>query len=113
MSETGSSRDRPGNELSVSVARERFADIVNNAAYRDEITYVTRHGKRVAAVTPISVLEGGIGHDDIPRRGTGAALLDLIRRHTAAYGIGDSSWAEEHEEARRAEITQESVWDEG
>ena len=100
-------------ELPVSVAREHFADIVNNAAYRDEITYVTRHGKRVAAVTPISVLEERREHSEIPRRGTGAALDDLMRRHTAAYGVGDSSWAEEHEEARRAEITEESAWDEG
>jgi len=100
-------------ELPVSVAREHFADIVNNAAYRDEITYVTRHGKRVAAVTPIGILEGRSESGGIPRRGTGAALDDLMRRHTAAYGVGDSSWAEEHEDARHTEITQESAWDEG
>jgi prevent-host-death family protein len=100
-------------ELPVSVAREHFADIVNNAAYRDEITYVTRHGKRVAAIVPVGALEGRSGESGIPRRGTGAALMDLMSRHAAAHGAGDSSWAEEHAEARRAELTEESVWDEG
>lgn len=94
-------------ELPVSVARERFADIVNNAAYRDEITYVTRHGRRVAAIVPVA---------DVPmriaKRGSGAALDELVRKHAAAYGVGDSSWAEEYEEARRAEADGESAWDE-
>lgn len=101
-------------ELPVSVARERFADIVNNAAYRDEITYVTRHGKRVAAIAPVSALEAWPENerDRIPRRGTGAALDELVKKYVAAHGVGDSSWAEEHEEARRAEVDGESVWDE-
>jgi prevent-host-death family protein len=99
-------------ELPVSVAREHFADIVNNAAYRDEITYVTRHGKRVAVIAPIGALEGRSAESGIPRRGTGAALKDLLRKHAAAFGTGDSSWADEHAEARRAELTEESVWDE-
>lgn len=98
-------------ELPVSVARERFADIVNNAAYRDEITYVTRHGKRVAAIAPVGAVEA-LSEGRIPRRGTGAALDELVRKHVAAHGVGDSSWAEEYEEARRAEIDEGSPWDE-
>jgi prevent-host-death family protein len=103
-------------ELPVSVARERFADIVNNAAYRDEITYVTRHGKRVAVVAPVSALEAWLedhAHGRVPRRGTGAALDEVMRKHTAAHGVGDSAWAEEHEHARQSELVEESVWDEG
>lgn len=102
----------PSAELPVSVARERFADIVNKAAYHNEITYVTRHGKRVAAVTPVSAVQDRIGCGEIPRRGTGAALDEVIRRHAAAYGVGDSSWADEYEESRKAEIVQGSAWDE-
>jgi prevent-host-death family protein len=103
-----------GTELPVSVARERFADIVNAAAYRGEITYVTRHGKRVAAIAPVSALEAWSEHEHgrIPRRGTGAALDELVRKYVAAHGVGDSSWAEEYEEARRSELVEESPWDE-
>lgn len=79
-------------ELPVSVARERFADIVNNAAYRDEITYVTRHGKRVAAIVPIR---------DVPertaQRGSGAALKELLARHEP-----DSTWGADLAELRAA-----------
>ncbi|MBS2962696.1 hypothetical protein KGA66_06545 [Actinocrinis puniceicyclus] len=102
----------PSTELPVSVAREHFADIVNNAAYHNEITYVTRHCKRVAAIAPVSAVEDRIGRGEIPRRGTGAALDEAIRRHIAAYGVGDSSWAHEYEESRQAEIVQGSAWDE-
>jgi len=92
-------------ELPVSVARERFADIVNNAAYRDEITYVTRHGKRVAAIVPIA---------DVPertaKRGSGAALKELLARHEP-----DSTWGAEFDELRAmldAADSGKSPWDE-
>jgi prevent-host-death family protein len=38
-------------------ARERFADIINEAAYSSTRTVLTRHDKPVAAVVPISDLE--------------------------------------------------------
>lgn len=92
-------------ELPVSVARERFADIVNNAAYRDEITYVTRHGKRVAAIVPIR---------DVPtraaKRGSGAALKELLARHEP-----DPTWSADFAELRAAlDAADEgkSPWDE-
>jgi prevent-host-death family protein len=43
-------------KLSAGDARERFAEIVNEAAYADKRTVITRHGKEVAAVVPISDL---------------------------------------------------------
>jgi len=43
--------------MSASVARERFADIVNRAEYRGERVIVRRHNRDVAAVIPIEDLE--------------------------------------------------------
>jgi antitoxin Phd len=39
-------------ELSIREARNDLAELVNRAAYRDEVTYVVRRGKPVAAVVP-------------------------------------------------------------
>ncbi len=44
-------------KMSASVARERFADIVNRAEYRGERVIVRRHNRDVAAVIPIEDLE--------------------------------------------------------
>jgi prevent-host-death family protein len=39
--------------VSVSEARETFADLVNRAAYRQERILIARRGKAVAAIVPI------------------------------------------------------------
>jgi prevent-host-death family protein len=43
-------------EMPVSEARDHFSDVVSRAAH-GESTYLMRHGRRVAAVVPMSVLE--------------------------------------------------------
>lgn len=43
--------------ISAGEARERFADVVNRAAYGKERVALTRHGKPVAAVVPIEDVE--------------------------------------------------------
>jgi prevent-host-death family protein len=43
--------------VSASVAREKFADIVNRVEYRGERVIVRRHNRDVAAVIPIEDLE--------------------------------------------------------
>jgi prevent-host-death family protein len=88
-------------ELPVSVAREHFADIVNNAAYRDEITYVTRHGKRVAAIVPIGDVSLRVA-----KRGTGAALKELLARHEP-----DPTWGADLAELRAEVDEGGSPWD--
>jgi prevent-host-death family protein len=88
-------------ELPVSVAREHFADIVNNAAYRDEITYVTRHGKRVAAIVPI----GDVSRH-VAKRGSGAALKELLARHEP-----DPTWGADLAELRAEVGEGGSPWD--
>ncbi|MDF2707067.1 MAG: Antitoxin Phd YefM, type toxin-antitoxin system [Nonomuraea muscovyensis] len=44
-------------ELSVAEVRKSFADVLNEAAVRGQITYVTNRGRRVAAVVPVAVAE--------------------------------------------------------
>lgn len=88
-------------ELPVSVARERFADLINSAAYYHETTYVTRHGKRVAAIVPIGEVPSGTA-----KRGSGAALKELLAKHEP-----DPTWGTDLAELR-AEIDEgESPWD--
>ncbi len=44
-------------EMSVSDARQHLSDVVNRAAYAGEAVYLTRRGRRLAAVVPAEVLE--------------------------------------------------------
>ncbi len=44
-------------EVSVTDARAGLAEIVNRAAYGHESAYLTKQGKRVAAVVPADALE--------------------------------------------------------
>lgn len=46
----------PGH-VSVSEARETFADVVNRVAYRNERVLVTRRGKPIAAIIPMEQVE--------------------------------------------------------
>lgn len=44
-------------KLTTGEARENFADVINAAGYGAQRVVLTRHGKEVAAVVPISDLE--------------------------------------------------------
>jgi prevent-host-death family protein len=48
---------RSATEMSVRAVREGLADVLNAAGTRDEVTFVTSHGRRVAAVVPVAVGE--------------------------------------------------------
>ncbi len=60
-------------KISAKEAREEFSEIINQAAYASTRTVVTRHGKEVAAIIPISDLErlhdpdGGILTEEVRR----------------------------------------------
>lgn len=45
---------RSPDPVSVSEARETFADLVNRVAYGNERITVVRHGRAVAAIVPMS-----------------------------------------------------------
>jgi prevent-host-death family protein len=44
-------------ELPVTSARDQLGDLANRAAYAGERTYLTKHGKRFAAIVPAALLE--------------------------------------------------------
>lgn len=44
-------------EMPVSDARQHLSDVVNRAAYSGEAVYLTRRGRRLAAVVPVEMLE--------------------------------------------------------
>ena len=44
-------------EIAVSDARVHLADVVSRAAFAGERTYLSRRGRRVAAVVPAELLE--------------------------------------------------------
>lgn len=44
-------------EISIGALRNRLADVVNAAAVRGQVVYVTSRGRRVAAVVPVPLAE--------------------------------------------------------
>jgi len=52
--------------ISTGDARERFAEIVSEAAFADKRTLITRHGKEVAAVVPIADLDSKLHPRALP-----------------------------------------------
>lgn len=44
-------------ELSTREVRAALADVINEAATRGRITYITQRGRRIAAVVPIAIAE--------------------------------------------------------
>ncbi len=49
--------DKPIGEIAVSQPREQLSEIVNRAGYGHETIYLTRHGRRIAAIVPVSEAE--------------------------------------------------------
>jgi prevent-host-death family protein len=44
------------NEIGLREARAQLGELVNQAEYAGQTTYITRHGRRVAAIVPINVI---------------------------------------------------------
>ena len=53
-------------EMGVRELRGKLADVLNDAAVRGRITYITSRGRRVAAVVPVPVAEAA---DETPSTG--------------------------------------------
>lgn len=49
--------EQPGSEAGITELKDKLSDYVNRALYRDEVTYVTKHSKRVAALVPIEIVD--------------------------------------------------------
>ena len=75
--------EHEGGHISVSEARETFADVVNRVAYRNERVLVTRRGKPVAAIIPMEQVEFlERAEDEFDIRMANEALAEL--EHTPA-----------------------------
>jgi prevent-host-death family protein len=46
--------------LETSAARKHFAEVVNRAFYAKEVTIITRRGKELAAIGPLSALQSDL-----------------------------------------------------
>jgi prevent-host-death family protein len=51
-------------EMSVREFRADLADVINAAGTRDQVTFVTSRGRRVAAVVSVAAAEQAAGADD-------------------------------------------------
>lgn len=84
-------------ELAVTDVRDRLADVVNEAAYGGQVTYVTRHGHRLAAIVPVETAEAAERWEDerlgrmadealeeMARTGEKPVSLDEVRRELGA-----------------------------
>lgn len=49
--------DQPEAGPGIAEVKSRLSDYVNRVLYRNEVVYVTKHGKRVAALVPVEVAE--------------------------------------------------------
>lgn len=75
--------EHQGGRVSVSEARETFADVVNRVAYRNERVLVTRRGKPIAAIIPMEQVEFlERAEDEYDMRLADGALAEL--EHTPA-----------------------------
>jgi prevent-host-death family protein len=92
-------------ELPVTVARERLTEVVNAAAYRGTVTYVTRRGKRLAAIVPVDDAEEIERSRRSGERGSGLRLRTLLAAHRP-----DPTWAHEVQEVRELVTDEESAW---
>jgi prevent-host-death family protein len=56
--------------LAITEARRDFADTVNRAHYGEEVTFITKHGKDIAAVVPVThpSLQGTLPPKKLPKR---------------------------------------------
>lgn len=44
-------------EISVQALRRNLAETLNTVAVRGQIVYITNHGRRIAAITPVAAAE--------------------------------------------------------
>ena len=72
----------PAGDITISDARDHLADVVSRAAYAGRITYVTRHGQRMAAIVPAEMAEA-------IERGEDAEDVAAAREALARIDAGD------------------------
>jgi prevent-host-death family protein len=76
-------------EMSISDARDDLADIVSRAHHADRITYVSRRGKRVAAIVPAALTEA-------LERAVSVAGVAGVHQALARVAAGEPSSVDDH-----------------
>lgn len=51
-------------DVPITDARDRLADVVNEAAYTGQVTYLTRRGRRLAAIVSVQAAEAAERWED-------------------------------------------------
>lgn len=74
-------------DVTLTAAREGFTDLVHEVAYGGAITYLTRHGTRVAAVVPVQAADSLLASGAVPggRRDVGAPMAAGQKRSFLAW----------------------------
>ena len=67
-------------EVAITEARDRLAEVVNEAAYTGRVTYLTRRGRRLAAIVPVETAEAAERWEDEQLgRMADESLVDMTR----------------------------------
>lgn len=67
-------------DLPITAARGQLADIVNQAMYSGQVTYLTRRGRRLAAIVPVEAAEAAeLWEDEQLGRMADEALAEMTR----------------------------------
>ncbi len=67
--------------MPISDARDHLADVLGQATYAGQITYITKRGRRIGAVVPVEVAEAAEAAED-------AYLSRLAREAEAEIAAG-------------------------
>jgi antitoxin Phd len=67
-------------DLGITDARDRLADVVNEAAYTGTVTYISRRGRRLAAIVPAEDAERLEHAEDAYLLSLAAESLDELSR---------------------------------
>ena len=74
-------------ELSATEARAEFSELVNRVAYGGQPVMITRHGKALVALVPVSYLDSQASEpDETDNYSSTPAVLDLTARGEASTG---------------------------
>ncbi|MGW4412630.1 type II toxin-antitoxin system prevent-host-death family antitoxin [Nonomuraea sp. NPDC004702] len=71
-------------EIGLREGRAKFGDLVNRAEYAGQITYITRHGRRVAAIVPIHL---------VPQEQAMTVTLYETNSDILVIARGDDAWS--------------------
>jgi prevent-host-death family protein len=82
-------------EMSVRELRAQLADVINAAGMRDQVTFVTSRGRRVAAVVSVAVAEGAAEDSQAAGDATTAQMYAVnVVLHEDRGGIPGRTMAE-------------------